>query len=89
MFSLANALDNKETEMAFALVKTQKGVEREFPISAFQLFQVGLYVMLENGQQLSLDRDKRTPRVRNLTSGKTMGLQTFINNHCTGGNHAV
>lgn len=74
--------------MSFALIQKQKGETLEFPISAFQLYQVGLYVILETGQQLNLDRDKKSPRVKNLESGEIMNLQTFIKTHCVGGCHA-
>jgi hypothetical protein len=74
--------------MSFALIQKCKGETLEFPISAFQLYRVGLYVMLETGQQLNLDRDKDTPKVKNLKSGETMNLQTFIKTHCVGGRHA-
>lgn len=75
--------------MPFALIQKRKGETLEFPISSFQLYQVGLYVMLENGQQLNLERDKKSPKVKNLGSGEVMNLQTFIKTHCVGGCHAV
>lgn len=75
--------------MNFALIQTRKGETLEFPISAFQLYQVGLYVMLENGQQLNLNRDKKSPKVKNLESEEVMNLQTFIKTNCVGGCHAV
>jgi hypothetical protein len=71
--------------------------EKIFPISAFQLYLVGLYMILENGQQLNLDRESNSPKIKNLETGKVMGLRKFIKTYCDsmttshkiGGCHAV
>lgn len=38
--------------------------EKIFPIQGFQLYVVGLYMILENGQQLNLDRDSNKPKIK-------------------------
>ena len=69
----------------FSLRQKRKGVEHEYPIKAFQLYAIGLYVMLDDGAQLDLDRDKKTPYV--YADGVKLDLQTFIKTHCQGGRH--
>jgi hypothetical protein len=75
--------------MTFSLVQKRRGFVTEFPIAAYQLYVCGLYVMLENGQQLNLDRASNTPRVKDNATGKITGLQTFIKKNCVGGSHAA
>lgn len=65
----------------YHLRQTRKGVTTTYPIAGFQLYVVGLYVILENGQQLNLDRTKNRPYIY-TEDGKHMGLQKFINRHC-------
>lgn len=74
--------------MTFELRQKKRGDVTKYPISAWQLYQVGLYMVLENGQQLNLDRDKNSPRVYDSETGKGMCLQKFIKEHCIGGCHA-
>jgi hypothetical protein len=47
--------------------------EKIFPIQGFQLYIVGLYMILENGKQLNLDRDLNIPKIKNLET-KNHGL---------------
>jgi hypothetical protein len=57
-------------------------LQKEFPILSFQLYLVRLYMILENGQQLNLDRESNSPKIKNLETGKIIGLRRFIKTYC-------
>ena len=69
----------------FSLRRKREGVKHEYPIRSFQLYLTGLYVILDNGVQLVLDRDKKIPCV--YADGVKLNLQTFIKTYCQGGRH--